>query len=148
MKPMSLQQVRKFWSYLHDQEDHKIQIFVGVPYGSPYKDEVRAEAESYQLLAQDLAKYLSQPITDVLDIQHGLTSQQVSDFLDSLNTRIRSLRVSQEEIQQKRQAALTESNDGEYSETKRIYKESETILRCQCRVFEFAREILLSILEE
>jgi hypothetical protein len=87
MKEMSLQQAVEFWTYLHNQAELKKQAFINTPSGSPYRDEVRAEGETYQAIANRFAENFDQPLTSAKDILHGLTSDQAAGFLDYLDKR-------------------------------------------------------------
>lgn len=148
MKEMSLQQVIEFWTYLHNQAELKLQAFIDVPYGSSYKDEKRAEAETYQQLVKKFSENFVVSISGTEDIRHGLAGEQVAGFLDYINERTLELKSSREKTQHNWQEALANAHGEEYQRAKSIYKDMENLQECQTRVFENSRKILMSIFEE
>jgi hypothetical protein len=148
MKEMSLQQAKEFWTYLHSQAELKLQAFIAVPYGSSYKDEKRAEAETYQQLAKRFSEYFEQSIVSAEDIHSGLMEVQVAGFLDSLGEQIIELKAALERTQGKKQEALDSAQAAEYSRVKSIYKDMENLEKCQINVIEDSRKSFMNILME
>jgi hypothetical protein len=147
MKEMSLEQAVEFWKYLRDQSELKKQAFIDTPTGSPYKDEMRTEAETYQGLAKAFSANLDYPISSIEDICNGLTSEQTAGFLDFLNRRTIEFKTGLEKTQRNRQEALSKVLAAEYYEVKRIYKATEDNEERQLIAFDNARKKFMSILQ-
>ena len=148
LKEISVQQAKEFWTYLHSQAELKLQAFMAVPYGSSYKDEKRAEAETYEQLAKMFSEYFQQSIVSAEDIHSGLLEAQVAGFLDSLDEQIIELKAALERTQGKKQAALNSAQGAEYYRVKSIYKNMENLERCHINVIEDSRKSFMNILEE
>jgi hypothetical protein len=148
MKEMSLQQVREFWTYLHDQEERKVEAFVNTPSGSSYRGEVRAEAETYRGLKEKFAEIIGQPITSAEDISRGLRRLQITDFLNYLAERANNLERGFEQARRTRQAALDGVDDLEYHRARIIYKEMENLWKSQIGAIENSRQRFMSLIQE
>jgi hypothetical protein len=148
LKEMSLPQAVEFWTYLHNQVELKIEAFLDTPSGSSYKDEMRAEAETYQELAEKFSRNFEQSITSAEDIPHGLTAEQAAGFLGYLDERIIERNAGLEKTQGKKQEALDRAQSAEYYRVKSIYKDMENLKKCQINVIEKSRKSFMSILQE
>jgi hypothetical protein len=148
MKSMSMQQAKAFWSYLHSQEEIKLQAYVSAPIGSPFKDEKIAEAETYHWLSEKFAENFIDSISNADNILCGLSTLQTRRFLDYLNDQVNQLALSCERVQRNGKGALTKADDIEYSNMGRIYKGMVRQTECQQSVFENSRQQFISILEK
>ena len=148
MKEMSLQRAREYWTYLQGQAELKKQAFFDTRSDSPYKDEMRAEAETYERLAKTLAGNFERPITSAADILHGLTVEQAVGFLGYLDKRITELEAGLVENRRKKEAALAKAQGIEYYRVETIYKDMVNLTECQIQVFENSRKNFMSILKK
>jgi hypothetical protein len=151
MKEMSLQRAREYWTYLQAQAKLKKQAFFDTPDDgsySSYKDEMRAEAETYEGLAKTFAGNFRRSITSAADILHGLTVEQAVGFLGYLDKRITELEAGLEENRRKKEAALAKAQGMEYYRVESIYKDMGNLTECQIQVFENSRKNFMSILKK
>lgn len=148
MKEMSTQKAREFWIYLRDQAELKKQAFIDTPRGSPYKDEVRAEAETYDWIIKSFDGNFEQAIRGAQDILHGLTTDQATDFINYLDGELKKSEAYLENTRRKKQEALARVRDVEYGEVKRIYKATENNVERQIMALENARGSFMNILQE
>jgi hypothetical protein len=148
MKEMSLQKAMDFWAYLKAQEKLKMQAYFNTPHGSSYRDEVRAEAETYQQIANAFARNFEQSISSPQDIPHGLTAQQAASFLDYLDKEMIKLNAALEKTQRNRREALAKAREIDYLDVKQIYKETENLEKDQIVVFYNSRKNFISMLKE
>ena len=148
VKEMSLQQARAYWAYLQDQAELKLKRYIDAPRGSPYKDEARAEAETYERLARIFAKNFEQPIAKAEDIPHGLTAEQAASFLNYLDEEIAYFNSALEEAQSKRAEALAKVQEADYSRVKSIYKLMTNQDKDRILILEHSRERFTSILQD
>lgn len=148
MNKMSLQQAVAYWTYLQAQAKLKKQAFFDTPGSSPYKDEMRAEAETYEWLAKTFAGNFERSITSAADIPHGLTAGQAAGFLGYLDKRTTELEAGLEETRRKRQEALAKAQGMEYYRVESIYKDMGNLTECQIQVFENSRKSFMSILQK
>ena len=148
MKEMSTQKAREFWIYLRDQAELKKQAFIDTPRGSPYKDEVRAEAETYDWIIKSFDGNFEQAIRGAQDILHGLTTDQATDFINYLDGELEKSEAYLENTRRKKQEALARVRDVEYGEVKRIYKATENNVERQIMALENARGSFMNILQE
>ena len=145
---MSLQHAREYWTYLQAQAKLKKQAFFDTRGDSPYKDEMRAEAETYERLAKTFAGNFERPITSAADILHGLTAEQAARFLDYLDKRTTQLKAGLEETRRKRQEALAKAQGMEYYRVESIYKDMGNLTECQIQVIENSRKSFMGILQK
>jgi len=148
MKEMSTQEAREFWIYLRDQAELKTQAFIDTPGGSSYKDEMRAEAEMYDLITKSFDGNFEHAIRGAQDILHGLTADQAVDFINYLDGELKKSEAYLENTHRKKQEALARVKDVEYSEVKRIYKATENNEERQIIALKNARESFMNILQE
>jgi len=148
MKEMSLQRAREYWTYLQAQAELKKQAFFNTRGDSPYKDEMRAEAETYEGLAKTFAGNFRRSITSAADILHGLTVEQAVGFLGYLDKRITELEAGLEENRRKKEAALAKAQGMEYYRVESIYKDMGNLTECQIQVIENSRKSFMGILQK
>jgi len=148
MKEMSPQHAREYWTYLQGQAELKKLAFLDTPYGSPYKDEMRAEAETYQGLAQTFAGNFEYSITSAEDILHGLTAGQAAGYLGYLDRQVVKLKAGLAKTRRNKQEPLATAQGMEYQRVKSIYKDMENLNECQIQAFENSRKCFMSILQE
>ena len=149
MKEMSLQHAREYWTYLQAQAEFKKQAYFDTLPRNSDKEEMRAQAETYQGLAKTFAGNFEHSITSAQDILHGLTAEQVSGFLGYLDKMTTQLEAVLEEVRRKKEAALAKVQDNmEYYRIESIYQDMRNLTECQIPVFENSRKSLMSILQK
>lgn len=151
MKEMSLQHAREYWTYLHGQAELKKLAFLDTPYGSPYKDEMRAEGETYQGLAETFVGNFEYSITSAEDILHGLTAAQAAGYLGYLgylDRQVVKFKAVLAKTRRNRQEPLATAQGMEYQRVKSIYNEMENLSKCQIQALENSRKSFISILQE
>ena len=145
---MTLQQTVRFWTYLLERAELKKKAFISTPSGSPYKDEMRTEAETYEWLAKTFVSNFEHSIASAKDFSHGLTAEQAAGFLDYLSEKIVELKAAQEKTESNKQKALAGLQEMEYFRVRGIYKEMVNLEDRQIMAFESARKTFISIHQE
>ena len=145
---MSSQLTRKYWAYLHDQVEYHERECCQAIYNHPYQDEMRVAAETYDWLAKEFSLCFATAVSAVGGMEDGLNAEETSEFLQRLDQKIEHFTLAQEQLQHKKQAALTAAHDWEYHQVRRTYQEMENLTERETAAYRNSRQQFLRLLED
>jgi hypothetical protein len=148
MKQISSQRTKQIWTYLQDQVEIHEQAYFQAGNDYAYKNEMRAAAETYAWLAKEFSILFPTATSSADNGEDGLPAERTSQFLNLLDRKIEHFASAQEQSRCKKQEALAQTPDLEYSHIRRIYREMENLLGCELAAYRDSRERVLSLLEK